>query len=894
MVGRLGADAAGLRTALAQAGTRLKAPPSYQADVQSLRTYSDGVAATLADFEAIEIDGARVTVPRESTDAVVKAAKASSVLVIGDPGAGKSAVINLAAQRLRAEKHDVIQLAVDRLQVDTAEGLRAALDLTHTLLRVLDNWPGSAPAFLFIDALDATRGGSGEAVFRILIAEVLALPTKRWRVIASIRSFDLRLGEQFRELFEGRPADATFFDPSFSDVRHINIPRWSPDELAVLLAKAPSLAKAIQTGGDKLRDLALVPFNTRLLADLISRGTAADAFGLIGSQVELLALYWRKRVGGIGAPAEVCLRAVVAEMVKGRTLQASKMTGATANAAALDLLLKANVLMPVSGDRYVVFSHHILFDYAASRVFIEPADTQATAALLRSEQGVALMLAPALSFALQELWVNGTSGHPEFWKAAVAFAGDSSADPIARSVASRMACELPRLATDVTGITKVFDNSAERDTGFKAFAQFVAALHVHAGEKAPVYTEAWCALAAASVGHIEKLAWSLRSLLALLVERTTIATEHAQIGLASRALLTFVLSGSAGTASRLVPSAIEFVCDTYSTNSDASRSLLSLLMEADRLAEHAHEDMPTLARKAKALLGADPEFLITIYRLIYGYKVTDTSRTSMGQSQILPLSSNKKQDYDHAKWELKETLPAFLQTSPEDGTRAVCAALEAYVEAEQKLDGGEQVFDINGRRALLLEDTSYAWASDPNDPYAHADNAAGILRRSENMWRTSTMKRPGSLWRSPWGTLGSPCFGHASSWLRPSVRQRSGHCCGRMPARGHSYYQAIHARMRSTQLQRSTRNSAPGTQAVRDKHCGRRIHWRRKSRTDKIALPRNPIWSHRERTSRNRRSQEGCARRERGQCFVREQATASDFHDYGFARSLLVSQGQGR
>jgi hypothetical protein len=138
MVGRLGADAAGFRTTLAQAGTRLKEPPSYQADVQSLRTYSDGVAATLFDFEAIEIDGARITVPRQSTNAVVQAAKAGSLLIIGDPGAGKSAVINLAAQKLREERHDVLQLAVDRLQVDTAEGLRAALTLTHPLLRVLD------------------------------------------------------------------------------------------------------------------------------------------------------------------------------------------------------------------------------------------------------------------------------------------------------------------------------------------------------------------------------------------------------------------------------------------------------------------------------------------------------------------------------------------------------------------------------------------------------------------------------------------------------------------------------------------------------------------------------------------------------------------------------------
>jgi hypothetical protein len=134
MVSRLGADGRGFCARLAQTGTRLKAPPSYQEDVERLRKCSAEVATTLANFEAIDVDGAPVSVPRKSTDAVVAAAVIGSLLIIGEPGAGKSAVINITGQQLRAGKHDVIQLAVDRLQVDTAEGLRAALGLAHRCL----------------------------------------------------------------------------------------------------------------------------------------------------------------------------------------------------------------------------------------------------------------------------------------------------------------------------------------------------------------------------------------------------------------------------------------------------------------------------------------------------------------------------------------------------------------------------------------------------------------------------------------------------------------------------------------------------------------------------------------------------------------------------------------
>jgi hypothetical protein len=67
----------------------------------------------------------------------------------------------------------------------------------------------------------------------------------------------------------------------------------------------------------------LVPFNTRLLADLISGGLPPEDFGEVSSQVELLQLYWQRRVERHGTAAELCLRRAVAEMVDGRALRAN-------------------------------------------------------------------------------------------------------------------------------------------------------------------------------------------------------------------------------------------------------------------------------------------------------------------------------------------------------------------------------------------------------------------------------------------------------------------------------------------------------------------------------------------------------------------------------------------
>jgi hypothetical protein len=161
---------------------------------------------------------------RQCTEVVIAAGRKESILIVGDPGAGKSAVISTAALRLRNQGAEVIELAIDRLPIESADELQRQLGLEHSVLEVLDNWPGNEPAFLFIDALDASRGGQGQRVFRWLMSEVLKLRRPRWRVIASIRSFDLQMGQELADLFSGDRPDDNYAHRDFKNVKHILIP----------------------------------------------------------------------------------------------------------------------------------------------------------------------------------------------------------------------------------------------------------------------------------------------------------------------------------------------------------------------------------------------------------------------------------------------------------------------------------------------------------------------------------------------------------------------------------------------------------------------------------------------------------------------------------------------
>jgi hypothetical protein len=734
MSSRRGTDASGLRRELVQAGLALKAPPSFQNDVEILQNYSDNTEAQLSHYEETKVGADKVRVDRQCAQAVILAAIKDSLLIIGEPGSGKSAVLNTAAKCLREQKLDVVILAVDRLLVNSSEGLQSELGISHPIREVLRNWPGEEPAFVFIDALDATRGGTSDAVFRNLIADVLDIGG-RWRVVASIRTFDLRLGEQFRRLFQGPPPDWRFIDQAFPDVRHIEIPPWTPDELDQLLKLAPKIATAIQKGGQRLRHLALVPFNTRLLADLISGGLSPEDFGEISSQVGLLQLYWRRRVEQHGTAAELCLRRTVSEMVDTCMLRANKLNAAGTEPAVFDTLLHENVLVLLPGDRHIAFRHHILFDYAASRVYLDPDDIFKTAALLAGKSQLGLMLAPALAFALQGLWVASENDRTSFWSAIVTIAGAIESDPIARSVAARVACEFPATAVDMYGLSAALRRLGDQKTkAISALGHIVGALAIRLEDKATVVSDPWCYLAAEVNDIVADVVWPLRTLLYLLTGREQTPECRNQLGTAARALLRFAVDHP-NFASYLTIAAIGFVADTYSSDPAASRSLLQEILKPERVRDHGHEDLPWLARKIKTVWEADPDFAVEIYGVTFGSEITDTSKTSIGQSRILPLTSTRKQDFDMANYSLKEAFPQFLNAHPSHAVTALIRAIDGHIALKHP-SGTATVSTvmIDGREATLAEDGSRFWAWNPNEE--HGDNTAGLLGAMVSRLRT--------------------------------------------------------------------------------------------------------------------------------------------------------------
>ncbi|MYI70143.1 MAG: ATP-binding protein, partial [Boseongicola sp. SB0673_bin_14] len=733
MAGRGAVDLQTARQKLLGRGFRLLAPPDFRADIARLKDHGAMIAETLKRHEEIKAaDGKSISIVRECQDAVRDAALGGSLLIIGEPGAGKSGVLSALARDLKERGSDVLELAADRYSVETMEGLKSELRLEHGLIDTLEAWDGPAPAWLIVDGLDASRGGPGGGVFRNLIERVMSLGG-RWKAVASIRTFDLRMGQKFQALFKGTPSNEELTEEEFSQVRHVKVPPWTQAEFDQLLDKAPTLATIMgdATENPQLQDVARVPFNTRLLNELIGDGLVIADLSQVGSQAELLQLYWKHRIETHGAPARQCIRRIAKSMVKTRILRAPFEKAAKSDAAVLDALEGAGVLTSDSKRRKVQFRHHLLFDYATARVLLDPERLIAgKEKMIGKSDARGLMLAPALRFVLQEIWMR-EPGRAAFWTAAAHVLADKDCDPVIRSATARICAEFPCQHDDIAVLAKRI--VAGDENAARAFTHMCGALGIRLEDDSEVPLAPWTGLVRDIAPNVAAVHGALRFLLFRLVDRVDDQNLRRDLGISARALLDHALS--LVDPGNLVSSAIDLVGETYASAGPKSRALLEKVFVPDRQAVHAALEVPALCRKIGRIAETDPEFGARIYRETYGFQVNDMRETSVSDSQILPLISNARQDYGMARYALKEFFGEFLELHPYHAVDAIVQAVECYVEREhaRNADTVEIEIKIGKRSVRLREDLSYIWASDPESDYDDDDADALIKRLLEHL-----------------------------------------------------------------------------------------------------------------------------------------------------------------
>lgn len=697
------ADRTGLVSALRQRGHQDVGAPGFEAALARLRTLTTEELARLEKHSRLPL-GTGVRVTRLSDAPLLSAISSGSLLVTGEPGAGKTGALVHAAEAILAGGGAVVFLSVDRFPgVAIAADLSSELGLQRPLIETLAAMPGAGPKVLFVDALDAARGGSSEAVFAALI-ETVRSELAEWTVVASIRTFDLKNGRRYREAFGGTPVDTNHADPGLPAVRHFQIRRLSDSDLAAVAVASPEMAALLASAPPQLSTLLTNIFNLSLAAQLLSDGTDVPTLGLIATQSGLIDVYEDARLGTTALVQAVAKAAET--MASRRRLSVRKVL---IDHASIDAAIQTGVLV-ATGD-LVSFAHHVLFDHIAGRHLLEWDDPAALIEQLGGQTSAALLLAPALRFAIERGWRNDSAARPATWQLLTGIFAADRVDPVLGHVALRVVVENIEVESDIDNLlTRIDADPANQTlaTLLGLLSRYVA-MEVE-GPRTITTSRAvvWARLADTLLAtHERTLLDPARFLLQTLFDKADLANVAllSIFGRAARALLQAAWTAVPQLTHYSNP-AIRFVGKSFASDAAASRVMLDCILREPRFSQHADQEAGWLAEQIQPITQVDPAFSVEIYGALYGQTITDNASTSLGghASRILPLTSNRRQDYEHTLWRLGTAMGGVLNISPEFGTRALIEALigrngrDVYrrTREPERVTIGAQVVEIRG------------------------------------------------------------------------------------------------------------------------------------------------------------------------------------------------------
>jgi len=665
-------------------------------DVQRLREITRAVLDGNRDEVTIPAPEGTVAIQRHVAGLVTGAD--GSFALIGEPGAGKSVLAVTAANVLLKAGEDVVFLGAESLAASLG-ATRSELGMQTNLDQVLAAWDGPRCGTLIIDGVDATRGTSSVDWLPRLAR---SLRGTRWRVVATIRTFDLRYGPSWQQMFPGAPLDAAHADPAFSHVRHLLVSELTEPELAQVQDGSPRLAALISAAEPRLGGLLRNPFNLRLAAELVGEGVALTG---IRTRQELLHLYWERRVELTSdrLARRRALRELCASMVGRRRARVADPSAVVDPAVfgAVDGLLRDGVLREdVQGRQHgvnpVIFSHPVLFDFAVAVTYLHGEAPLSLKQRLDSDPDLAITIRPSLDMYFADLWSSDVD-RGQFWELALAFSTRDHGHPIAAVAA---ACAVLRQHPGPGDLAPLQDRALTQDqpgqTARWCVAHLAAAFDATEISPAdrqactPALAELAAGLAAraAATGDVG-LADLARLLLFRLDRAFPLVPDAVAAGPRSRAaadvMRCALVSPSSPGSETLAIRIAEALARAVEVDPGNASPVIDAVIEPQVMAAWGGQVATRLIMHIGIIAGTVPDLAERLMMSVWQFDEQRDEQTSIGNSGIVGLTSTRKQDLDMARYETGHVFPAFLAASPDTAFRFFASLMAMHLLAYEQV-----------------------------------------------------------------------------------------------------------------------------------------------------------------------------------------------------------------
>src|SRR5262249_40889209 len=134
---------------------------------------------------------------------------------------------------------------------------------------------------------------------------------------------------------------------------------------------------------------------------------------------------------------------------------------------------------------------------------------------------------------------------------------------------------------------------------------------------------------------------------------------------------------------------VSLVAKTFSTDPKGSRAALQPVLELVKEADFPIEPLYQLAANLAPIVETDPELVGDVYRTIFRSEESSESKTKMGGSTVLVMTSTRRQDFGMCHYLLIEFFPKYLKAAFQPAVRAGIDGVNSDV-MRKHVDEGEE------------------------------------------------------------------------------------------------------------------------------------------------------------------------------------------------------------
>ncbi|MGD8778304.1 MAG: ATP-binding protein [Ignavibacteria bacterium] len=650
-----------------------------------------------------------------------------SGLIIGSPGVGKSYIIKEKLIRLFEENEiSYLYFPIEHLGDGSEVDLKKELEYENTFIDSIVEWCNvdESQRIIIFDSFDSARDEKKRRNFLNIFQDIVENFDTRVNLIVVVRCFDAKKSIDLINLFDNERDDKTknIYQSDF-ECRHFIIPPLDDNDIEEAKTQISGLENILGKASKEFIKILRVPFNLWLLEKILKTDSHAIDLSYIKSEVQLLGLFWKKRIKDRQKTfeKESFLKSYTYLMVKQKRMLVKISDDIEPEELKIyEDLLSDEILSKVGiNENKLSYSHNIFFDFAVNMLLMDD-DEKEMEKFLLEDFSRPLFLRPSLVYFFTRLWYEESE---IFWKIFwyLLASKESQLNLFARLIPTSVIINDLTSIQEIKPLLKKIELNDE--TAKEATKRILQTFKVITNKK----YEVWSTILLKFSEHISEVyLWELASNnfdMYKAIKNKTINEIIFNISKVSIAIFSWLWERRKKNKNwfdninaRLC---VPIIMKTYSSNPVESAIILRKAISVIEEENFPIDYFFMISNEIENLWNIDTEFCAIFYETVFGTEVNEDTPTNMG-TPILPMKSNRRQDFHSCHYSLAEKFKGFLDTSPIEAAKVsikiankfiINKHVIPYLKKDETLESKKKELLFRGKSCSYILDMSYVWSS---------------------------------------------------------------------------------------------------------------------------------------------------------------------------------------